>query len=67
MYRPLIVSEQETDLTLKNPQLGEFKYKLVLKGLVPTTQRSLAFMTALGSELVQAFKFTHYLKKATTY
>ena len=27
-YRPLIVSEQEVDLILKNPVLGDYKYKL---------------------------------------
>jgi len=31
-YRPLIISEQEVDLILKNPVLGDFKYKLQLKG-----------------------------------
>lgn len=36
-YRPLIVSEQEVDLILKNPVLGDYKYKLLLKGLVPNT------------------------------
>ena len=66
-YRPLIISEQEVDLVLKNPILGDFKYKLQLKGQPPTSQRSLAFRCALGADLVQAFKFTHYLKKPTTY
>jgi hydrocephalus-inducing protein len=66
-YRPLIVSEQEVDLVLKNPALGDFKYKLLLKGLVPNTQRSMAFKCALGADLVQAFKFTHYLKKPSNY
>ena len=66
-YRPLIVSEQELDLTLKNPVLGDFKYKLLLKGLVPNTQRSMAFKCALGADLVQAFKFAHYMKKQTNY
>ncbi len=37
MYRPLIVSEQEVDLVLKNPVLGDFKYKLQLKGLPATS------------------------------
>ena len=55
------------DLILKNPILGDFKYKLMLKGLPATSQRSMAFRCALGADLVQAFKFTHYLKKATTY
>jgi len=66
-YRPLIVSEQEVDLVLKNPVLGDFKYKLQLKGLPATSQRSLAFRCALGADLVQAFKFTHFLKKPTAY
>lgn len=66
-YRPLIISEQEVDLILKNPVLGDFKYKLKLKGLAATSQRSLAFRCALGGDLVQAFKFTHFLKKATAY
>ena len=66
-YRPLIVSEQEVDLILKTPVLGDFKYKLQLKGLTATSQRSLAFRCALGNDLVQAFKFTHFLKKPTAY
>jgi hypothetical protein len=66
-YRPLIVSEQEVDLILKNPVLGDFKYKLLLKGQPPSSQRSLAFRCALGNDLVQAFKFTHFLKKPTAY
>ena len=43
------------------------KYKLQLKGLTATSQRSLAFRCALGNDLVQAFKFTHFLKKPTAY
>jgi len=67
-YRPLITSEEETiDLTLNNAVLGVFKYKLLLKGLQPSSQRSMAFKCALGNDLVQIFKFTHYLKKATNY
>lgn len=62
-----MVSESECDITLKQPVLGEFKYKLLLKGIAPTSQRSLAFKCALGQDQMQAFKFTHYMKKATTY
>lgn len=68
-FRPLTINEQaiECDLSLKNPVLGDFKYKLLLKGSAPTSQRSLAFKCALGQDQMQAFKFTHYLKKAATY
>lgn len=52
-YRPLIASEDETsDLTLTNPILGTFKYKLVLKGLQLSTQRSMAFKCALGADVI---------------
>lgn len=44
-----------------------FKYCLKLKGLQPNFQRSMAFKCALGAEVIQTFKFTHYLKKATNY
>jgi len=67
-YRPLVASEDEScDLTLQNGALGVFKYKLVLKGQVPNFQRSMAFKCALGGEVIQVFKFTHYLKKPTNY
>jgi hypothetical protein len=67
-YRPLIAKDtEETDLTLTNSILGSFNYKLLLKGLAPSSQRSMAFKCALGAEVVQAFKFTHFLKKPTTY
>lgn len=54
-------------MVLKNPVLGDFKYNLNLKGVAPTSQRSLAFKCALGQDQMQAFKFVHFLKKATTY
>lgn len=52
---------------LQNAVLGAFKYKLLIKGLQPSSQRSMAFKCALGGDLVQVFKFTHYLKKPTNY
>jgi len=36
-YRPLIISEQVTDVLFKNPILGDFKYKFTLKGIAPTS------------------------------
>lgn len=47
-YLPLMISESEADMILKNPILGDFRYKLKLKGVAPTSQRSLAFKCALG-------------------
>jgi hydrocephalus-inducing protein len=52
-YRPLVTSEPErVDLTLNNDILGEFKYSLVLKGLPPSSQRSMAFKCALGADVM---------------
>jgi hypothetical protein len=51
-YRPLMQSEQEVDLVLKHPILGDFKYKLLLKGMPAGAQRSMAFRCALGAEHV---------------
>lgn len=47
-FRPLIVSESQSDVILKNPTLGEFKYALQLKGIPNQSQRSLAFKCSLG-------------------
>ena len=66
-YRPLIVGEETQELTLNSASLGLYKYELILKGLVSTAQRSLHFKCALGADLMQQFKFKHYLKKPTTY
>lgn len=66
-YRPLVVGEDNEVLTLSSAALGLYKYELLLKGLVSTAQRSLHFKCALGADLMQQFKFKHYLKKATTY
>lgn len=66
-FRPLIISESQTDMVFKNPTLGEFKYNLTLKGVAPTQQRSLAFKCSLGQDQMQVFKFTHFMKKAVTY
>lgn len=47
-YMPLMISESEAEMTLRNPVLGDFRYQLLLKGSAPTSQRSLAFKCSLG-------------------
>eukprot|EP00826_Nyctotherus_ovalis_P009987 TRINITY_DN12651_c0_g2_i3.p1 TRINITY_DN12651_c0_g2~~TRINITY_DN12651_c0_g2_i3.p1 ORF type:complete len:921 (+),score=283.65 TRINITY_DN12651_c0_g2_i3:189-2951(+) len=66
-FRPLVVESKEAKLTLNNPELGVFTYNLVLNGLKSTVQRSLHFKASLGTELVQTFRFTNYVKTATSY
>jgi hypothetical protein len=52
-YRPLVASEDEScDLSLTNLVLGKFKYKLLLKGLQLSSQRSMAYKCPLGADLV---------------
>lgn len=36
-YLPLMISEQEADMQLKHPVLGDFNYKLLLKGVAATS------------------------------
>lgn len=68
VFRPLLVKDEQAKVQLKSPELGEFLYPLSLKGMAPSTiQRSMAFKSALGSEITQSFKFTNYCKKPTTY
>jgi len=62
-----VAGTKETNLILKSDDLGDSVYSLTLKGLPSTTQRSMTFKTALGSDIGRAFKFTHYLQKPTTY
>jgi len=66
-YRPLVVAEQQAKLTVKSPVLGDFSYSLVLKGLSGSSQRSMHFSASLGAELVQVFRFQHFLKKQVQY
>lgn len=67
-YRPLMTTEKDDYmLTLKNAVLGDYKFKLMLKAIQPSTQRSLAFKCPLGQDQTQPFKFTHFLKKQTNY
>jgi len=62
-----VVGEKTSNIIVKSPDLGEFPYKIKLIGTPSTSQRSMAFKTPLGTDLVQKFKFTHYLKKPTPY
>ena len=66
-YRPLIVGEEQEEIILNSADLGIYKYQIVMKGLISTAQPSLHFSCTLGSELMQQYKFRHYLKKATNY
>ena len=36
-YLPLMITESEAEMSLRNPVLGDFHYKLILKGLAPTS------------------------------
>ena len=68
IYRPLLVKDEVGKIQLKSPELGDFLYPLSLKGLAPSqVQRTMHFKAALGSDIIQSFKFQNYCKKATSY
>jgi len=67
LFRPLLANQFQSKFKLTSPELGEFVYLLNLTGLPSTIPRSMIFKTSLGTDVVQNFKFTHYLKKATDY
>ena len=80
MFRPLVGGEKTCNVIIKSPDLGDFPYKLKLVGTPSMAQRyvtvnifhnnftrSMTFKTPLGTDLVQKFKFTHFLKKQTVY
>lgn len=67
VFRPLIAGNLQTKCRLISPELGEFVYLMNLTGLPSTIQRSMIFKASLGTDVVQNFKFTHYLKKPVDY
>ncbi|CAD8206755.1 unnamed protein product [Paramecium octaurelia] len=66
-YRPLVVQDIQSKITIKSVQLGEFVYPLKLQGLQQNVSRSLYFKASLGTEMVLPFKFMNYTKKPTMY
>lgn len=67
LFRPLIAATLQSKCKLISPELGEFVYLLNLTGLPSTIQRSMMFKTPLGTDDIQNFKFTHFLRKPAEY
>ena len=67
LFRPLLANQIQSKFRLSSPELGEFTYLLNLTGLPSTIPRTTIFKTSLGTDILQNFKFTHYLKKAADY
>ena len=68
IYRPLLVNQINSMITIKSPELGDLKYPLILKGTqLPPPKQLQTISTTLGSEKIVTFNFIHYLKKATQY
>ena len=66
-FRPLVVGDSKGKVTAASEELGDYVYELNLKALQSNQQRSMHFKTPLGNELVQAFRFQHFLKKQCQY
>lgn len=51
IYRPLLDKKENTKVTLKSPELGDYVYSLSLEGISATVvTRSMSFKAALGSD-----------------
>lgn len=62
-----MAKEENSKISIKSPDLGEFVYPLKLIGQPSTSDRVMNFKAALGGEITQKFKFIHYGKKASVY
>ncbi|EGR28756.1 hypothetical protein IMG5_169530, partial [Ichthyophthirius multifiliis] len=68
VFRPLLIKEEQSKVTLNSPELGQFVYLLQLKGVAQSQiQRNVTLKASLGSDITQTFKFTNFCKKQTTY
>jgi hydrocephalus-inducing protein len=66
-YRPLLVAEKDAAVKFSSPDLGEFDYKLRLKGVPTGPERQLEFNVPLGSSEVKKFRFTSWFSGKTDY
>lgn len=67
-YRPLLVSQLNSNIIIKSTELGELKFPLLLKGVsLPPPKQLQTISTTLGAEKIITFNFLNYIKKATQY
>lgn len=66
-YRPLLVGTLCTFVSFHCGELGEYKYKLNLKGTQAPTEKHLVFNVPLGSEEAQVFRFVHWSNEKCDY
>ena len=59
-YRPLLVTETASSLTLASAELGDYAYDLKLQGSNAGLERSIAFNVPLGTKETKAFRFMHF-------
>lgn len=67
IFRPLLAKQENSKITIKSPDLGEFIYTLKLHGQPSKSDRVMNFKAALGGETSQKFKFVHFGKKQSVY
>jgi len=66
-WRPLLLKETTSQLSLNSPELGAFLYDLRLQALPAGESKTLQFKVALGNPQTLRFRFPSYLKKPETY
>jgi len=66
-FRPVLVVEETSTLTLTCEELGTYEYSLKLKGSRAGPEKAINFNVPLGSKETQLFRFKHFLQAQTDY
>ncbi|KAL1499824.1 hypothetical protein AB1Y20_012509 [Prymnesium parvum] len=66
-WRPLLVGDKKSQLTLTSAELGTFLYDLKLQVLPAGETKTLHFKEALGGSQTLRFRFHNFLRRAETY
>lgn len=67
LFRPVEEGEMMAEATLNSDELGLYPYSVKLVGTGAGIERTLVLKAPLGGEVVETFKFLHYVKKPVTY
>ena len=66
-FRPLLVGECQTAVTISSAELGEYKHALHLVAKKPPVERILDFTAPLGAEHAQVVQFVSWALEPTLY
>lgn len=66
-YRPVLVGEGESQLSLSSASLGTYPYVAKYKARPPAQEKTMVFKVPIGQEVVESFRFNHVASVAATY